>query len=303
MRHGRLRFLIGFLALPILLYTVFVVSPYVQSFQIAMTDWRGVSASANFVGFDNFVRVFESEQFFRALRNHGLLLLAVPLITIAISLLFAFLLNMGGRVDRGDIGGLWGSKFYRVVFFFPQVLSVAIVAVMFQSVYRPDSAGILNGVLGRFGIDPVGFLTEPSLALWSIIAVVVWGGVGFYLVLFSAAMAGVPKEVVEAAAIDGAGRVRLFFSVILPMVRNTIQVAWIYLCVGALDGFVLIKVLSINEGGPDGATTVVGIQVWQKAFDEYQYGIASAMGVVLFFIVMTFSAVTLRVTRREQIEY
>ncbi len=292
MRHGRLRFIGGFLILPLVLYTVFMVLPSAQSFQIAFTDWRGVSATANYVGFDNFARVLQSDEFWKAMRNHGILLLVVPPATIALAMYFAFLVR-----------GLWGAGFYRVVFFFPQVLSVAIVGVLFQSVYRPDEAGILNGLLKPLGAGPIGFLTDPRLALWSIVAVMVWSGVGFYFVLFSAAMAGIPAEVEEAAALDGAGRVRLFFAILVPMVRDAVQVAWVFLGMAALDAFVLVKVLSVNNGGPDGATTTVPVQVYGKAFNEYQFGQASAAAVVLFFIVMTFAALTMRVTRREQLEY
>ncbi|MGA5097082.1 carbohydrate ABC transporter permease [Streptomyces lavendulocolor] len=303
MRHGKYAFVVGGLLAPVALYVVFVIGPYLQAFYLAMTSWRGVSAEAPWVGFDNFAKVFQDDLFWKAIKNHGMLLLAVPLVTIAIALLFAFLLNVAGGSDRGKAKGVAGSKFYRTVFFFPQILSVVVVGVMFQSIYRPDETGVANSLLGWFGVDAVGWLTEPDLALWSIMGTMVWSGVGFYVVLFSAGMAAIPQEVYEAAAIDGASRTRVFFSLTLPLLRDTLQVAWVYLGIAALDYFALIKVLSIDDGGPDGATTVLGLQVWESAFKNYQFGYASALGVVLFFIVMTFAALTLRVTRRERIEY
>ncbi|UUN25664.1 carbohydrate ABC transporter permease [Streptomyces sp. FIT100] len=303
MRHGKYGFVVGGMLAPVALYLVFVIGPYLQAFHIAMTSWRGVSSEAPWVGFDNFVKVFRSDMFWKALKNHGLLLLVVPLVTIAVALLFAFLLNVAGGSDRGRAKGVRGSGFYRTVFFFPQVLSVVVVGVMFQSVYRPDDTGVANSVLAWFGVEPVGFLTDPGLALWSIMGAMIWSGIGFYVVLFSAGMAAIPAEVYEAAALDGAGRARTFFSVTLPLLSDTLQVAWVYLGIAALDYFALIKVLSVGDGGPDGATTVLGLQVWSNAFKNYQFGYASALGVVLFFIVMTFAALTLRVTRRERIEY
>ncbi|MDG4856932.1 sugar ABC transporter permease [Streptomyces sp. T-3] len=304
MRHGKTPFITGFLTAPVILYLAFVIGPYLQAFYIALTDWRGVSAQANFVGLDNFAKIFQDDMFWKAIRNHGLLLLAVPLATIVIALTFSFLLNVaGGRNRSGTVRGLPGSGFYRVVFFFPQVLSVVVIGVLFQSVFRPDEAGALNSLLGKVGISPVGFLTEPSLALWAIIGVMVWSGVGFYVVLFSAGMASIPKELYEAAEIDGAGRLRVFLSITVPLLRNTLQVAWVYLGIAALDFFALIKVLAMEHGGPDGATTVVGLQVWENAFEHYKFGYASALGVVLFFIVMTFAALTMRVTKRDDIEY
>lgn len=304
MRHGKYPFVLGFLVPPVVLYLVFVIGPYLQAFYISTTDWRGLSPDIRFIGADNFVRVFHDEMFWKALRNHGQLLLTVPTCTIAIALFFAYLLNVAGGGPGSATRGLRGSAFYKIVFFFPQILSVAVLGVLFQLVYRPDEGGLLNSILGRAGISPVGFLTDPHLALWSVIAVVVWSQVGFYVVLFSAGMSAIPQELYEAAALDGAGRVRTFFHVTLPLLRGHVQTGWIYLGIGVLDYFVLIKVLSVDEGGPDGATTVLGMQVWKSAFTNYDFGYASALGVVLFFIVMTFALLTMRFTRnREEIEF
>jgi N-acetylglucosamine transport system permease protein len=169
-------------------------------------------------------------------------------------------------------------------------------------VYRPNSSGLINGLLMKLGFDPVGFLIKPDLALWSIIAVLVWQSVGFYLVLFSAGMASIPKDIYEAAEIDGAGPVTLFFRVTLPLLWDTIQVAWVYLGIAAFDAFAVVDVLSVDQGGPDGATTVLAEEIYRN-FKFSQLGYASALGVALFFLTLTFAALTLRVTRREAIEY
>ncbi|MFI7113702.1 carbohydrate ABC transporter permease [Nonomuraea sp. NPDC050227] len=291
-RHG---FVAGFLALPVVLYAVFVISPYVQAFQIALTDWRGVSANLNFVGLDNFRRMLGNDAFWQAVRNHAILLVTLPLVTIALALVFAYLL--------GDSAGTPGARFYRVIFFLPQVLAVAVVGVLFKAVYRPDASGVLNGALAKLGVEPVGWLTDQNLALWSIIAVMVWQAVGFYVVLFSAGMAAIPKDVFEAAALDGAGRLRTFFSITLPLVWDTVQVAWVYLGIAAFDGFALVNVLSVEQGGPDGATTVLATEIYKNAFSYSRFGYASAMGVALFFLTLTFAALTLRVTRRQKVVY
>jgi N-acetylglucosamine transport system permease protein len=303
MRQGKYRFVIGFLAAPVALYVVFVIGPYAQAFYIAMTNWRGVSANPKFIGFDNFTRLFADDVFWKAVSHHLVLLLALPLITLSIALFLAFLLNVAGGSRSGGMRGIWGSKFYKVVFFFPQVLAVAVVGVLFQSIYRPDSTGVLNGLLGKVGIDPVGWLTRPNLALWSIIAVMVWQAVGFYVVLFSAGMSSIPAEVYESAALDGCGRFRLFFSITLPLLWDTMQVAWVYLGIAAFDAFVLVQVLSVDRGGPDGSTTVLPLEIWRNAFNFSRFGYASAMGVALFFLTLTFAVLTLRVTRRERIEF
>jgi N-acetylglucosamine transport system permease protein len=302
-RQGKYPFVIGFLLVPVTLYAVFVIGPYIQAFYIAMTNWKGVSASPKFIGFENFTKLFDDERFTKAVGHHVVLLLALPLITVVIALFLAFLLNVAGGSRGGGMSGVWGSKFYKIIFFFPQVLAVALVGVVFGSVYRSDKTGGLNGLLRLVGVDPIGWLTRPNLALWSIIGVIVWQAVGFYVVLFSAGMSSIPAEIYESAALDGCGRFRLFFSVTLPLLWDTLQVAWVYLGIAAFDGFAIVQVMSVDVGGPDGATTVLPLEIWRSAFNFSRFGYASAMGVALFFMTLTFAVLTLRVTRRERIEY
>jgi N-acetylglucosamine transport system permease protein len=302
MRHGRYPFIVGFLIAPVTIYVTFVIVPYIQAFRLAMTNWRGVSANAKFIGLDNFERLLQDDVFWKAIRHHGLLLLVLPLAAIAIALVFAFLLNVGGGSKGGVMTGVWGSKFYRIVFFFPQVLAVVIIGVIFQRVYAPDETGLVNGMLGVVGIDPIPIMADKNIALFAIIAVLVWQAVGFYVVLFSAGMASVPKDIYEAALLDGAGRGSMFFKVTLPLLWDTLQVAWVYLGIAAFDAFAIVQVLSIEQGGPDGATTVLGMEIYRNAFSYSQFGYASAMGVALFFLTITFAALTLRVSRRETIE-
>jgi N-acetylglucosamine transport system permease protein len=302
MRQGKYRFITGFLAAPVTLYLVFVIWPYIQTIQISLTNWNGFS-TPSYVGLDNFKNLFSDDIFWAAVRHHLLMLLVLPLATVIIALFFSFLLNVGGKLEGGQLRGVKGSGVYKVIFFLPQVLAVAIVGVLFQAIYRPDKSGVINGLLDKIGIAPVGWLTNPNLALWSIIGVMVWQAVGFYVVLFSAGMASIPKELFEAAALDGAGRLTLFFRVTLPLLRDTLQVGWVYLGIAAFDGFAIVQVLSVDRGGPDHATTVLPLETWRNAFTFAKDGYASAMGVVLFFMTLTFAALTLRVTRRESIEY
>jgi N-acetylglucosamine transport system permease protein len=300
MRHGRYTFVISFLVAPIALYAVFVLAPIVQAFFVAMTDWNGLSPDYKFVGLDNFSKILADDKFVDAVLHHVVLLVALPIITIAIALFFAFMLNSGGGTRGGDTVGVWGSKFYRVVFFLPQVLAVVIVGVIFGRVFAPDDSGILNGMLGWFGINPIGFMADYGLL--SILATMIWQAVGFYVVLFSASMASIPGEVYEAAVLDGAGKASLFFRITIPMVWDTIQVAWVYLGILAFDAFALVMVMTIEEGGPDGATTVLPVLIYKQGIRESSYGYASALGVALFFLTITFAALSLRTSRRETIE-
>jgi len=302
MKHGRYPFIIGFLIVPVAIYGTFVVAAYIQAFQLSFTNWRGFSPKVNYIGFDNFVKLFHDSTFWKAIQHNLFLLIFLPVITIILALFFAFLLNVGGGSKGGRTQGVWGSKFYRVIFFFPQLLALALVAVIFSRVYSSDESGLINGVLHQLGAGPVLFLADKHLALWSILAVLVWQAVGFYVVLFSAGMGSIPAEIYEAAALDGATRGTLFFKVTLPLLWNTLQVAWVYLGIAAFDAFALVNIMSVDRGGPDGATTVIGLEIVRNAFDYAQFGYASAMGVVLFFLTITFAALTLRVTRREAIE-
>jgi N-acetylglucosamine transport system permease protein len=300
MRHGRYPFIIGFLAVPVALYGTFVVAAYVQTFILAFKDWSGIGPST-WVGFGNFTKLWDDELFWKSLRHNAVLLIALPLITIFIALIFAFLLNVGGGSRGGLTRGVWGSKLYRVIFFFPQLLALAIVAVIFGRVLSPDRSGLINGLLPD-SVQPIGFLSDPRFALWSILAVLVWQAIGFYVVLFSAGMGSVPQEIYEAAALDGATRVALFFRVTIPLLWSTIQVAWVYLGIAAFDAFAVVNIMSVDRGGPDGATSVLSMMIYQNAFAYSQAGYASAIGVVLFFLTLTFAALTLRVTRRDAVE-
>ncbi|MFF5206423.1 carbohydrate ABC transporter permease [Streptosporangium sp. NPDC000396] len=296
MRHGRRRFVAAFLAIPLVLYTVLVLSPYAQSFYLSLTDWRGVSARAEFVGLDNFARLLEDPQMWAGLRNNGIMLLVVPAATILLALFFATMLNLG----RGT-RGVRGAEIYKVVYFFPQLLSVAVLGVLWQFVYTPNS-GLLNGILEAVGIEGRSWLADPGTALWAVMAVIVWSSVGFYVVLFNAAMQSIPREILEAALVDGADRLTTFRRIVLPLVRDNIQVAFIYLGIAALDGFAIVQIMTVGPGGPDGATEVLGLGLYRNAFTYGKFGYASALGVVLFFLTLTLAVLVLRGSRRDRLE-
>jgi N-acetylglucosamine transport system permease protein len=307
MQHGKYRFIVGFLALPVIVYAVFVISPFVQAFQISLTDWSGLVGTAKFVGLENFEKLWHNEDFWNALWHNVYMLIAVPIVTLGLGLFFAFMLNVGGKRRKNEvITGVAGSKFYRFVFFFPQVISITIIAVIWFNIYNPDPQdGMLNSLLGAVGLDgwQNAWLGEKSLALLCIMAVMIWSHVGFYVVLFSAAMASIPRDIYEAALLDGAGRFHTFFRITLPLLWDTVQTGWVYMGIIALDGFALVQIMSVNMGGPDGATDVMPLRLYLTAFRDSQFGYASAMGVAMLIVTMTFAVLTLRFARRERIEF
>jgi N-acetylglucosamine transport system permease protein len=286
----RVSFLAVFLGVPLVIYVIFVVSPFVQACYYAMTDWSGFTSTQNFVGLSNFGKILTDDIFLKALRNNIILALVLPVVTLVLSFALANLVTVSGT-SRGQTRGLKGSGFYRTVSFFPYVIPAIVIGIMWSQIYDPSS-GLVNGVLTRVGFD--GFASFPWLgdkrtALAASIFVIVWSMVGFYMVLFVAAIKGIPAELFEAARIDGAGRFRTAVRITLPLIRDNVQTAWIYLGILALDAFVYMAALNPG-GGPDNSTLVMSQQLLTTAFRKGQFGLACAMGVVLAVVTLAFAA-------------
>lgn len=309
MRKGQYRFVTGFLLAPLALYLIFVIWPYVQTIGYSFTDWKGQSQTFGFVGIDNYTALFDDDVFLSAIWHNILFLVFIPVITILLALFFAFMVNAGGRGGAGGVKGVRGSGVYKIVYFFPQVLSLAILAVLFGAVYRSDEGGLLNGLLVKAGLldaaSPIEWLNEPDLVLWCLMAVVVWHGVGFYLVLFSAAMQSIPRDIYEAALLDGAGRAQTFFRVTLPLLWDSVQTSWVYLGITVMDLFVLVSTMTSGQygGGPDHHSEVMATVLMRNFLYFGNSGYACAMGVVMLALTLILSVVTLRATRRERIEF
>ena len=267
---------------------------------MSLTSWSGFGP-IKYIGFENFQKLWNDDLFWKSLRHNVYLLILLPLVTVALALVIAFLLNVGGSSRGGRTRGVHGSKAYRIIFFFPQLLALAIVAVIFQRVFGPDKSGMINGLFPD-SWKPWLFLADERWAMTCILIVLIWQAVGFYVVLFSAGMGSIPAEIYEAAALDGASRITLFFRVTIPLLWGTIQVAWVYLGIAAFDAFALVNIMTVDRGGPNGASSVLSLMIYRNTFEFSQVGYASAIGVVLFFLTLTFAALTLRVTRRESLE-
>ncbi|MGY1438654.1 carbohydrate ABC transporter permease [Streptomyces reniochalinae] len=293
------RFIVGFLILPLAFYAVFVISPFFQAIYYSFTDWAG-GATANFVGFDNYVKMWNDEKFWSSVQTSLLLLVLVPVITLALGIFFAYMITAGGRHRRGEaVSGVVGSSFYKVVYFFPQVLSIALIAVVWQQVYSSRS-GLLNGLLGEVGLGSLEqrwLGGDYKLGLLATMAVIAWSFVGFYVVLFSAAMGAIPKDIYEAALLDGAGRGATFFRVTLPLIWDTVRTGWIYMGIQALDAFAVVLIMV-----PGHVLKVTPVYLYER-FREGQFGYATAIGVVLLVLSMVFTLIVMRIGRRETIEY
>ncbi|HZE40917.1 MAG TPA: sugar ABC transporter permease [Stackebrandtia sp.] len=306
-RRGQTKFIISFLALPVALYIWLVVMPFVQTFQLSFTDWSGASPTFNYIGIDNYVDMWDDDSgmIIPGFIHTALMLVIVPIVVIGLAMFFAFMLNVGGRAKHGRIAGVSGSKIYKVIYFFPQVMSLAIVAIIWREAYNPASVGgLVASLLKALGLPypENGFIYTAPLT--SVMIVLIWSVVGFYLVYFSAAMASIPTELYEAALIDGASRVKTFFKITFPLLWDSVQTAWVYLGIMALDGFVLVFTMTPEQGGPNHASEVVGGVIYKYAWgDQSNAGMASAIGVVLFLFMMIMTLLFLRLTRRERIEF
>lgn len=290
--------MVVFLGLPLAVFLIFVISPFIQALYYSMTNWSGFSTTMDFIGLQNFVKLFGDEVFIQALWNNVLLAIVVPALTIAIALMIAGAVTVGGR-SKGQIRGIVGSGFYRTVSFFPFAIPAIVIGFIWAQVYDP-LAGILNGFLTGIGLHQFtnfAWLGEIATAMPASMLVMIWAFIGFYTVFFVAAIKGIPAETYEAARLDGAGRFRTAISVTIPLIRHSVQTAYIYLGIGVLDAFVFMAALFPNAGGPANTTLVMSQELFNTAFHKGQFGYATAMGVVLAAVTWLFVAIVFGVNR------
>ncbi len=283
-------FFLVFLGLPLAIYTIFVILPFVQAFYYSLTDWTGFSPSMNFVGFANYVALTQDPVFIKAVINSIVLVVVLPPLVIVLSLTLATLVTVGGT-SRGQVAGLKHSDLYRVISFFPYTVPAIIIGILWAQMYDPSN-GLLNGILTALGFDffkSFAWLGNERTAMGASIFVIAWSMVGFYMVLFIAAIKGIPSEVYEAARVDGAGRFRTAISITVPMIRDTIRTAYIYLGILALDAFVYMQALN-PVGGPANSTVVISQHLLNTAFKKSKFGYATSMGATLAIITLLFAA-------------
>ena len=297
MHYHKYRLIIPFLLPALVLYGTFVLFPYAQAIYVSLTEWRGYSPNKPWVGLENYQRAWEDERLRDALSRNGQILIVLPLVTIAIALTFAALFTQGTNAIKG-------AGFYRIVFFFPQVISAVIVGMLWSYVYHPN-IGLLNGVLGAVGLDSLerAWLGNPTTILWAIVAVMVWSSVGFYMVIYIASMQSIPTSFYEAAVLDGANRWTSFKDITFPLIWETLRTTLIYIGIIALDAFVLVQVMTGGGVGSGRRAEVAALYLYTQAFDRNRWGYASAIGVILLVLTLILSVVIMRLTRRETYEF
>jgi N-acetylglucosamine transport system permease protein len=258
---------------------------------ISLTRWHGLAKEPEFIGFANFAKMLGDEHFWNALGNNAFYLITLPTVTIIMALFFAFLLTQGVRF----------GKFYRISYFFPQVMSVVAVGVLWSFVYHP-TMGILNSLLMMIGIEnPPVWLGNPSTVLGAVAVVTIWQAIGFYMILFIASMEGVPVTLYEAAEIDGATRWHMFRHITIPMIWESLVTALIFIMIAATNMFAITQTMTL--GGPSRSSEVLSTFLYDEAFLGSKFGYGTAIAVTLFFMVLILSLVIQRVTRRDTLEY
>lgn len=278
----------------LLLLTIFMVVPTVQVFRMSLYKWGGFSNNKVFVGLDNFKILWNDLNFFRSLQNSIILIVLVTIITMVMAILFATLLT------REKIKG---NNLFRIIFYIPNILSVVVIAGIFSAVYDPTT-GLLNNLLGLFHLENLQrmWLGNQNIAIYSIGGALVWQAIGYYMVMYMSSMASIPESFYEASALEGAGRIRQFFSITLPLIWNNIRTTLTFFIISTINlSFLLVQ--AMTGGGPDGATEVFLSYMYKQAYTNSSYGYGMAIGVVIFLFSFALSAIISHITKRDVLEY
>jgi multiple sugar transport system permease protein len=266
---------------------VFMVFPLGFSLYMSFQNWD-LFRPAKFVGLANYRSLFTGDPLFSiALRNSVVYTVGTVVPTVLISLAVAGVLNRKIK----------GINFFRTVVFLPLAVSSVVMAVVWQFVFNTNN-GLLNIMLGWIGIRPIPWLVDPKWAMASLCMVSIWRSVPFATVILLAAMQGVPDTLYEAARLDGAGELRQFVSITVPLIRAAVSFVVVISIIHAFQAFDLVYVLTGRNGGPETATYVLGIMLFQHAFAFLEFGYASALAWVMFAILLVLTVVQLRLARR-----
>ena len=284
----RRRYALAFLfVLPALInFTVFRYVPIVLAAQASLYDYSLLGGYGDFVFLKNFVRLVEDELFWSSLRVSVLFaLMKVPLQVLLAILLASFV----AREVRG-------MGIARTVIFIPVVTSLVVGALLWRMMYNRD-LGLLQSLLEVVGLPHTAFLSSPTLALPSLVAMMIWKEVGFSTIIFVAGLKGIPSMFYEAAAIDGAGRVRQFFVITLPLLKPVTLFVVVTQTISAMQVFIPVYVMT--QGGPTFATNAIVYYIYQNGFEFSDMGYASAMSFAVLVLLVTVSGFQFRLLKSD----
>ena len=274
-----------------IVFGLFYVFPLISGFLGSLTDWRAFVPEREFIGFDNYTKLFQDEVFLASLRNTLSYLVMYLPVSIILSLLLALGINAAGRL----------TGLFRTIYFVPVVTSVIATALIFGWLYQPR-VGLINHILDAFGLPRQRFLFSPDSALASVVIYSIWKQLGYNLVLFMAGLSSIDRTLYEAAEVDGAGRWHSFRHITLPLLQPTTVFVFITGIISSLQVFGPIFVMTSASGndlpgGPLNSTIVISVYQWQVAFRELNLGYGAAMGIVLFLVILGITLFNARVLR------
>ncbi|HEX2963724.1 MAG TPA: sugar ABC transporter permease [Ignavibacteriales bacterium] len=270
-----------FLSPTLVVFSTFILFPVIFSFYLSFQKWNMFSSETTFVGLDNYIRMFQSEEFWQVLKNTAIYTFGTIPLNMGFSLMVAYALNKK----------IIGKKFLRTAFFAPVIISPVAAAVIWRWLYDPNF-GLINWFIGLFGISPINWLNDPTAAMFALIIMGVWKTFGYNMVLFSAGLQGIPETYYEAALIDGAGKWTRFWKITIPLLSPTTFFIMVMSMIGSFQVFDIVYVLT--SGGPLGSTKVLVFYVYEHAFKFFEMGYASAVSYVLFAILFIFTMLQMK---------
>jgi len=270
-----------YLTVPLILLVVFFFVPMAMAFYISMLDYGHAIFSPAFVGMDNYGALLSSQHFWKVVTNTLVFMLVVVPAMIVVPIPVALLVNHS----------LPGMAAFRAIVYLPVVVSLVVAGIAWKWLYAGD--GLINYFLSLVGLPKVNWLVSPDIALFAVGAMVVWKGVGYYMMMYLSNLQSISHELYEAAEVDGASLVQKHWHITLPHLKPALAMVAIISTIGALKVFTEIYVMTM--GGPVGSTETFVYYIYDQAFANLNLGIASAAGFVLMVIIFVLSLANIRV--------
>lgn len=283
----------GLFVLPaFILFLIFFIYPIFTAINNGFTSWNGISKNVTYIGLDNYVMAFQDMAFWKSVRNNVYFILFSCLIQVPLIIFFSLLI-----ANVKKFKGL-----YKTAVFMPSIMSTAVIGILWGFIYNPDF-GLMNEVLGIFGIDPIYWLSDKNWAMIAILITNAWQWTGFYIVMVLAAILSIPRELDEAAAIDGANGIQRAWKITIPLIMPIISVVIMLSMAGAMKAADIVLVMT--KGGPAGSTDVMATYMIRYAITSFRHGFGNAIAVLIFLftIIITVVYQVVVARRTERIEY
>ena len=278
-RHSRDRLVIVLFLLPaIILFLLFVIYPIFRSVYYSTFDWKGLGAPVENIGLENYQRILTDEVFLKSVKN------VVIIIVLSLALQLPAAIVLATIVGRD----LPGRAVFRTIFFLPYVLSEVNAAIMWMLLYNPNpDRGFINGVLVQLGLNSVNWLADMNVVLYAVFITLTWKYFGFHMLLYLTGLQNIPREVEEAARIDGANSFQSFFSITLPLLGSTIKTSVQMSVLGSIQQFILVWIMT--KGGPVNASEVMATYMYRFGFVRFRLDYAWLLRFSIFLFCLTSS--------------